>query len=383
LDDPSFWSGDPEPELARLREQAPVHWYDDGRFWLLTRHADIHAVSRDPERFCSSRGVLISDRGRAVASADSILYVDPPAHVRYRGLVSRGFTARRVAVLEDRVRALTRELLDGVEPGVEVDLVEAVAAPLPLLVIAELLGVPAGDRAQFRVWSDAVMAAATELTDDNARLAAELLGYFDAALRERAAHPCDDLLSVLVDAEVDGERLTGAEQLGFCMTLLVAGNETTRSAISGGLVALAEQQEQRARLARDPELLPGAVEEILRWVTPIAAMARTATVDAVVGDKKIAAGDFVVMAYLSANRDARVFGDDADALDVTRAVNPHLTFGTGEHFCLGASLARLELRVVLDELLARWPDYAVTGPTPRVPSTLIRQFARVPAVLAP
>jgi cytochrome P450 len=167
------------------------------------------------------------------------------------------------------------------------------------------------------------------------------------------------------------------------MTLLVAGNETTRSAISGGLVALAEQQEQRARLARDPELLSGAVEEILRWVTPIAAMARTATVDAVVGDEKIAAGDFVVMAYLSANRDARVFGDDADALDVTRAVNPHLTFGTGEHFCLGASLARLELRVVLDELLARWPDYAVTGPTPRVPSTLIRQFARVPAVLAP
>lgn len=383
LDDPGFWAGDPEPDLARLREESPVHWYEPGRFWALTRHADVHAVSRDPETFCSSRGVLINDREREVAAADSILYVDPPLHSRYRKLVNRGFTPRRVAALEDRVRQLLRDLLDAVDPSTDVDLVEAIAAPLPLLVIAELLGVPPSDRGQFRVWSDAVMEAASGITDENATLALELMEYFDAALRQRATSPREDLLSVLVSADVDGELLTKPEQLGFCMTLLVAGNETTRSAISGGLVALAQHPEQRRRLVADPTLVPGAVEEVLRWVTPIAAMSRTATCDVAIGNEKVAEGDYVVMVYLSANRDEAVFGPDAAAFDVTRPVNPHLTFGTGEHFCLGASLARLETRVVVEELLARWPSYAVTGPVLRTPSTLMRQLSRVPLVLAP
>lgn len=383
LDDPAFWAADPEQELARLREGSPVHWYEPGRFWALTRHADVHAVSRDPQTFCSSRGVLMNDREREVAAADSILYVDPPLHSRYRRLVNRGFTPRRVAALEDRVRHLLRDLLDVVDPSADVDLVEAIAAPLPLLVIAELLGVPPSDRGQFRVWSDAVMEAASGITDENALLALELMEYFDAALRERAVSPREDLLSVLVSADVDGERLTKAEQLGFCMTLLVAGNETTRSAISGGLVALAEHPDQRARLVADPMLVPGAVEEVLRWVTPIAAMSRTATCDVVIGEQKVADGDYVVMVYLSANRDEAVFGPDAAAFDVTRELNPHLTFGTGEHFCLGASLARLETRVVLEQLLARWPSYVVTGPVVRTPSTLMRQLGRVPLVLAP
>ena len=383
LDDPAFWAGDPEPDLARLRAESPVHWYEPGKFWALTRHADVLAVSRDPELFCSSGGVLMNDRERNVVAADSILYVDPPVHSRYRKLVSRGFTARRVAALEEQVRRLARELLDEVEPGSEVDLVDTLAAPLPLLVIAELLGVPRSDREQFRVWSDAVMEAANEITDANALLALELMEYFDAALRERASAPRDDLLSVLVTAEVDGERLTKEEQLGFCMTLLVAGNETTRSAISGGLLALAEHPEQRARLAADPALLVTATEEVLRWVTPIAAMARTATRDTVVGGEQIGAGDYLVMVYLSANRDELVFGPDAGAFDVTRAANPHLTFGIGEHFCLGASLARLETRVFFEELLARFPSYAVTGPAERMPSTLMRQLGRLPAVLTP
>jgi cytochrome P450 len=383
LDDPAFWASDVEPALARLRAEAPVHWYEPGKFWALTRHADVLAVSKDPATFCSGQGVLMADRDRAVAAADSILYVDPPVHGRYRKLVSAGFTARKVAALEAQVRRITVELLDAVDAGEEVDLVDTVAAPLPLLVIAELVGVPASDRGQFRVWSDAVMEAASHITDENALLALELMEYFTQALNERADQPGDDLLSVLVNAEVDGDRLSLNEQLGFCMSLLVAGNETTRSAISGGLVALAEHPEQRDRLVREPSLLTPAVEEILRWVTPIAAMARTATVDAAVGDQTIAAGDYVVMVYLSANRDEEVFGADAAAFDIAREVNPHLTFGIGEHFCLGASLARLETRVLMEELLGRFPTYSILDRGERIPSTLMRQRSGVRGVLAP
>jgi cytochrome P450 len=383
LDDPAFWAADAEPALARLRAESPVYWHQPGKFWALTRHADVLAVSKDPARFCSSQGVLMADRDRTVAAADSILYVDPPAHARYRKLVSAGFTARRVAALEEQVRRLTREVLEGIDPTDEVDLVDTVAAPLPLLVIAELLGVPASDRDQFRIWSDAVMEAASQITDENALLALELMDYFTKALAERASASRDDLLSVLVNAEVDGDRLTLGEQIGFCMSLLVAGNETTRSAISGGLVALAEHPDQRSRLANDAALLPTAVEEVLRWVTPIAAMARTATADTVIGDEKVSAGDYVVMVYLSANRDEAVFGPDAAAFDIGRVSNPHLTFGIGEHFCLGASLARLETRVLLEDLLTRWPSYDVTDPGDRIPSTLMRQRRGVRAVMAP
>jgi cytochrome P450 len=209
------------------------------------------------------------------------------------------------------------------------------------------------------------------------------MDYFTKALEERAASPRDDLLSVLVNAEVDGDRLTVGEQVGFCVSLLVAGNETTRSAISGGLVALAEHPDQRSRIAADASLLPGAVEEVLRWVTPIAAMARTATTDTVIGDEQISAGDYVVMVYLSANRDEAVFGADAGVFDVARVNNQHLTFGIGEHFCLGASLARLETRVLLEELLGRWASYDVVDAGERIPSTLMRQRRGVRAVMSP
>jgi len=383
LDDPAFWAGDAEPELARLRADSPVLWYEPGKFWALTRHADVLAVSKDPETFCSSQGVLMNDRDRVVAAADSILYVDPPVHSRYRKLVSRGFTARRVAALEEQVRRIARELLEAVTPHDDIDLVETIAAPLPLLVIAELLGVPGSDRGQFRIWSDAVMEAATNITDENALLALELMEYFDAALRERANAPRDDLLTVLVEAEVDGERLTTGEQLGFCMSLLVAGNETTRSALSSGLVELAQHSEQRARLVADQSLLTSAVEEVLRWATPIAAMSRTATRDTTIDGQQVSAGDYIVMVYLSANRDEAVYGADAASFDITREVNPHLTFGIGEHFCLGASLARLETRVLLEEMLARFPSYEVTDPGERIPSTLMRQRRAVRGVLAP
>lgn len=382
LGDPAFFAGDPDTALAVQRATCPVRWHEDQAFWAMCRHADIQEVSRDPERFRSGSGVLMSDRGREIAAQDSILYLDPPRHGPHRKLVSRAFTPRRVAELEPRIRALTVELLDRIDPEEPVDLVDALTAPLPLLVISELLGLPPGDRDRFRRWSDAVMQAATDMTEESALMALELFEYFDAQLEARLASPGDDLLSALVQAEVEGRRLERQELLGFCLTLLVAGNETTRSLMTGGLVALAEEPTQRAALAADPALLPGAVEEMLRWVAPIMAMARTATTDTVVGDTEVGEGDYVVLVYAAANRDEAVFGADADRFDIRRRPNPHLAFGFGEHFCIGAPLARLETRVMLEEVLRRWPAYRVVGPVVRAPSTLFRQITSVPVRFA-
>jgi cytochrome P450 len=333
--------------------------------------------------FCSGQGVLMADRDRRIDPESSILYLDPPRHEQYRKLVNRAFTPRRVATLEPRVRQLAVALLDRIDPTQPVDLVDAVCAPLPLLVIAELLGLPDADRDNFRRWSDAVMEAATDLTDESALSALELIGYFDEQLDAREETPTDDLLSALLVAEVDGARLSRAEVQGFCMTLLVAGNETTRSLMTGGLVALADNPDQRARLAGDPALMAPAVEEMLRWVTPIMAMARTTTEGAVLGDTELGPGEYVVLAYGAGNRDEQVFGETADRFDIARAPNPHVSFGFGEHYCIGASLARLETRVLLEEVLARWPDYLVVGDVRRAPSTLLRQITDVPVLFAP
>jgi cytochrome P450 len=379
LNDPQFYV-DPDAALAELRRDDPVHWYADGGFWALTRHADVMAVSRDPATFKSGAGVLMQDLTRDVMAAESLLYLDPPTHSRYRKIVSTQFTPRAVGDLEGRIREITEQALAAISPTDEIDLVDAITAPIPMLVIAELLGVPAEDHERFRRWSDAIMEAATELTPESAVQAAELLGYFAEHLAMRREQPGDDLLSRLVLAEVDGERLSDAELLGFCMTLLVAGNETTRNLLSGGLQALHEHPEQRTAAAED---VPRAVEELLRWVTPIMLFARTATRDATIGARAINEGDFVVMLYVAANRDESVFGPSASELDVRRDPNPHLGFGFGEHFCLGAGLARLEARIVLDEVLSRFPSYAVIGEPDRVPSTLLRGIAKLAVVLAP
>jgi cytochrome P450 len=381
--DPAFFAGDPDPALAELRRRCPVSWQPDGEFWAVTTLRDIQTVGKDPSTFCSGQGVLLSDRGRHIAAEDSLLYLDPPRHEQYRKLVNRAFTPRRVATLEPRIRELTVELLDAIDPRHPVDLVDSLCAPLPMLVIAELLGLPAEDRPDFRRWSDAIMEAATDVTEENALQAMELIAYFDAQLDRRADRPTEDLLSGLLLAEVDGARLTRAEVQGFCMTLMVAGNETTRSLVSGGMVELAEHPEQRARLARDPMLIPVAVEEMLRWVTPVMAMARTTTRDTTLGDADLRTGEFVLLAYGAANRDEAVFGKDADAFDVARTPNPHISFGFGEHFCIGASLARMEARVLLEEVLARWPDYQLVGEVGRAPSTLFRQITRAPVLFSP
>jgi len=383
LGDPAFFAGSPDTDLARMRAEDPVSWQPHEGLWAVTGHRDIVEISRAPETFCSSRGVLMGDRGRPLSGDDSLLYLDPPRHAQYRKLVNRAFTPLRVAKLEPWLRQLTVRLLDGIDPREPVNLVDALTAPLPLAVIAELLGLPEDDRVAFRTWSDAIMEAATNLTEENALLSLELIAYLEHQIGVHRSAPRDDLLGVLIDAEVDGDRLSDRELVGFCMTLLVAGNETTRSMLSGGLVALAEHPDQRSLLAADPALIPGAVEEMLRWVSPIMAMGRTATCPAKAGDSDVAPGEFTLLVYGAANRDPGVFGESANRFDALRSPNPHLAFGIGEHFCLGAGLARLEGQVLLSEILARWPHYEVSGEVTTVPSTLLRQYSSVPVIFEP
>lgn len=370
--------------LARLRAEAPVQQVAPGLF-TVARHEDVRSISRDPARFCSSRGALVNDPlrdGRPGATEGSVLHMDPPRHAEYRKLVNREFTPRAVARLEPRVRSLAAAVLDAVPREAPLDFVTDLAAPFPVLVIAELLGIADGDREDFRRWSDATIEAADGASPETLAVVGELWSFLDAHVRARQAEPADDLASLLAHGEVDGRRLRRQEVLVFCLSLLIAGNETTRHLISGGVHALHEHPDQREVLAADPTRIPEAVEELLRWVTPIQAMARTATVDTDVAGQPVSEGDYLVMLYASANRDEAAFGLTADRFDITRPANPpHLAFGFGEHLCLGAALARLEARVFFEELLARFPEYVVQGEPTWVRSTLVRGLATLPVVL--
>ncbi|MBV8387523.1 MAG: cytochrome P450 [Acidimicrobiia bacterium] len=295
--------------------------------------------------------------------------------------MSPAFTPRRISALEDRVRRLAKELLDGVDAGEAVDFAPAVAEPLPMLVIADMLGVPASDRDQFKLWSDAMIDAATEPTEEAYALAFELWQYFEKIIEERRVDPADDLISVIAHAEVDDVPLNNAELNGFCMTLLVAGNETTRNLITGGIEALANHRDQLQRLVADRTLIPSAVEEMLRWVTPVMNFARTATHDVELRGERIAEGQMVFMLYGAANRDPEVFGPSADSFDVGRDPNPHVAFGFGEHYCMGASLARLEARVLFDELLQRYSTVELAGEPERLRSSLMRGLVHLPVTL--
>lgn len=370
-------------QLAELRRTARVHHLADD-VYLVPGYDDVRVVSRDPARFSSARGVLVNDPLRhadvdPAAMAGSVLHTDPPEHREYRAVVNREFTPRGVAQYETRVRELAVEVIDAVPERGVVDAVATLSAPFPVQVIAELLGVDDGDRDDFRDWSDAMIESPDSGDPAVVQRAAHLWRFLDRHLRDRAEHPTDDLVSMLVHAPFAGRTLTHAEARLFCLSLLVAGNETTRHLISGALLALWEHPDQRAALIADPGLIPGAVEECLRWVTPIQAFGRTATVATELAGVPLPAGTFVIMLYASANRDERVFGPSADRFDVTRPIDPpHLSFGFGEHLCLGAALARLEARVFLTELLARMPVWEIAGEPEWTPSTLVRGMRTLP-----
>jgi cytochrome P450 len=371
--------------LAGLRRRSPVHRSDDGLL-AVSRYEDILSISRDPTRFVSGRGVLINDPlrdpGGTGQNAFSILHLDPPLHATYRALVNRQFTPRAVDRLSDRIRRVVTDVLDTVPADRTVDFVEEVAAPIPIAVITEMFGVAVADRAQFRRWSDAVI----ESTDRTAHERAEKLGQMAAFLTEHIDSPqteSNDLLNLLKTCRLGDRPLSRAEIMGFCMNLLVAGNETTRTLITGGVEALARHPDQRAQLVGDPSLLPGAVEEMLRWVTPIQAFGRTPVVDVEIAGIQVAAGEFVVLLYASANRDEEVFGPTADRFEVARPHLPtHQAVGVGEHACRGAGLARLEARIFFDELLTRHPGFTLDGEPDYTSSTLVSGARTLPVRLS-
>lgn len=384
LHDPAFYAGDPFPAFRRLRAESPVHWHETPGFWAVTRYEDVLAVSRDPATFCSSRGVLIADITRQMMPRESIIFLDPPDHTKYRKLVQPAFSPGRLRALEVRIRELARallaELLDAAAVG-PVEFVDAFAVHLPLRVIGDMLGIPGEDRDRFRRWSDLIIDAATEQTPENMQGSAELLGYFSSVVAERRERPGDDLISTLVHSRIDGEALEEWDLLMFCLTLLVAGNETTRNLLSHGMLALATHPDQREELTRDPALLPRAVEEMLRWGPPIGSFMRTATRDTALRGQRIREGDRLLLLYVAANRDEAVFGPDADEFRATRDAAGHVAFGHGEHFCLGAALARMEGRIVFEEILPRLASLELAGAVERLRSVSIRGIVRLPLAL--
>jgi cytochrome P450 len=384
-EDPDFYLGDPYPALRRLRREDPVHWYEKAGFWCITKHADVEHVSRSPQLFTSTQGILIGNAqdNRPLGVPPTIIEIDPPQHNRYRKLVIQAFAARAVAALEPRIRAIARESLNLVSVGEPIDFVNAVSVPLPMYVIAEMIGVPREDWTEFRRWSDAMIKAASSTRDARSdAVLGEMFAYFAKHLADRRRIPRDDLVSTLAQAEIDGDRLTDPEILMFCATLLIAGNETTRNLISGGAFALIQHPDQKRALLADPGLVQNAVEEMLRWWPPILSFSRCATTATSLRGKQIDEGDRVLLLYPAANRDEEVWGEDAERFDVRRdhSRRRHLSFGFGEHLCMGASLARLEARVMFEELLARLPEFELAGPPERLRSRLMNGIERMPVV---
>lgn len=382
-----FFYLDPHPHFAWLREFAPVYWDEtaDGGLWGVARYEQIMEVSRQPELFCSGQ----NSRPERDSYVPSMINLDDPQHKRRRNLVNRGFTPRRVLAHEPMLRKLTNELLDAVSPRGECEFVSEVAQWIPMAVIGDMLGVPREDHAMLLRWSDELLgggevAAIRDDAERRARAAAvglEYWSYARAILAERKKAPREDLMSVLVHAEIDGDRLGEEEILQESLLILIGGDETTRHVMTGGLLELIRHPDEKRRLAAEPtRYLDTAVEEMLRWVSPIQNMNRTATRDTVLAGQKIREGDRLLLLYPSGNRDAAEFRDP-DRFDITRDPNRHVAFGGfGTHHCLGATLARLELRVLFEELLRRFPDIelATDEPLPVRPSNFIVGLEKMP-----
>jgi cytochrome P450 family 142 subfamily A polypeptide 1 len=354
-----FWAGDHHAALTWARAHAPVYW--DGSIWGITRYADIKAVSKDPGTFSSAGGIRPQ-----TPALPMMIDMDDPAHLKRRMLVNRGFTPRRVRDSEPAVRAACTEILDAVCERGEADLVSDIAAHLPMIMIGDALGVRPEHRADLLRWSDDMLKALSndvspEQLEASGAAFGEYVAYALEVIADRQEHPRDDLMSILVHAEVDGERLSVDDVVQESLLILIGGDETTRHVISGGIHQLLLHPDQWQRLAEHPDERPTAVEEMLRWVTPIKNMVRTATRDTELGGQRIAEGDELMLLYPSGNRDEDVF-EDPFRFDVRRRPNEHIAFGFGTHFCLGNSLARLEIAVMLDELLARVPDLALADP---------------------
>ncbi|MDB5054485.1 MAG: cytochrome [Bacilli bacterium] len=334
--------------LARLRQETPIRYDSARNCWDLFTYEDIHRVLKDTATFSSVRGAN---------SGQNLLFMDPPKHAQMRDLVNKAFTPRAIQELAPRIQTISEELLKQIN-GSEMDVVSDFATPLPVIVIAELLGVPAEDRSHFKRWSDVLVESAEDLTNDafekitqkRMQTAEELTFYFKNILKIRSQSPQDDLISALLSAEINGKKLNESEVIGFCILLLAAGNETTTNLITNGIRILTEEPAIQSELYRNPDLIPSFIEEVLRYYPPIVSIGRIATQDVQIGPQTVKAGDQVISWVGAANRDASKF-PNPDSFNLERKPNPHMSFGFGIHFCLGAPLARLEAKIALQSLL--------------------------------
>ena len=355
-----FWGRDPHEEFRWMRENAPVYHDPRSGVWGLSKHADVRMASRTPEVFSSAQGIRPD-----AFPLPMMIDMDDPQHKLRRKLVNSGFTPRRVAAQEDYLRRVCDEIIDGVCERGECDFVADVAAMLPLIVIGDALGFRPEDRGDLLTWSDDMVKALTggenpELLAKAGEAFTGFTEYTGRVIDERRGCPHEDLISVLVHAEIDGDRLDRDSLVQEALLILIGGDETTRHVISGGMYQLCVNPDQRRFLLEDPGRIPNAVEEMLRWASPVRNMNRTATRDFELRGQTIEAGDKVLLLYPSANRDEEVFLDPFK-FDVTRYPNEHIAFGNGPHICLGNSLARLELRVMFEQLLKRLPDLEPVG----------------------
>lgn len=381
--DGALYAGDPEPTYAWLRENAPVYWDATNKLWGVSRYADIVAVEKDTKTFTSSQGFRPNIPGDT-----SMIGLDDPLHTTRRRLVSRRFTPRAAGGYESDVRRVVTELIDAVADRGECEVVHDLAAPLPAMMIGWLLGFDDDEWPKLKHWSETTIPAGggpRYLNDEVLLAAAEFHAAASQLAVLKRGRPGDDCMTVWTTAEVDGAPLTDDDIVSEALLLLDGGAETTRNVIAAGIFLLSRHPDQRQLLIDDPSRIPTAVEELIRYVTPILNMRRTATRDVELHGQLIREGDEVLLMYSSGNRDEAVF-DDPQRFDVTRSPNNHIAFGFGTHFCLGASLARLELRVFFEELLRRLPDVSpapgITSPE-IVPGAFVRGIRALPAVFTP
>lgn len=390
----AYRNGPPLETLALMRREAPITRHrgiEQGYpewFWAITRHADIVEVSRRFQTYSSqAKGSLMTqDRPDLDDGSRMLIDLDPPQHTRLRMLVSRGFTPKAMKKLEDHFRDVAVELIEQNLHEPSFDFVDRISAEVPLIAIAELIGIPVEDRRKVFDWSNAMIGSTDPdfNADPNAAMAAaaELYMYSNGLAMQRKAEPKDDIITTLI-SEHDGDVLSEHEFDLFMLLLAVAGNETTRNGISHGVLAFIEHPDQWQKLRNDPSLVPTAVEEILRWGTPVNNFARTAVCDVELHGVSIKEGETVCMIYPSGNRDESVFANP-DAFDITRNPNPHLTFGGGgPHFCLGSNLARLEMRILFEELVKRADSIEAIGDVRKLRSSFIHGIKSLPVHLNP
>ena len=371
---------DPFPQYRAMRESSPVFQDEQSGSWHVFRYDDVQRVLSEHATFSSRMGGDDpSETGQLFAA--SLITTDPPRHRQLRSLVTQAFTPKAVDALAPRISALTDELLDGIAPAGTADLIAGLAYPLPVIVIAELMGIPPGDRDRFKQWSDVIVSQTRSGAEDADHHATnvEMTAYFLDLIEQRRRQPGNDLISNLLSAEIDGQKLSVPELLGFCSLLLVAGNETTTNLIGNAVLSFTEVPGTFERLLAEPQLLPQAIEEVLRYRSPVQSMYRVAAADTALSDVQIPAGAPLVAWIGSANRDERHF-TEPDEFDIDRGPSRHLAFGQGIHFCLGAPLARLEARIALEATLSRLPGLTVAAGSrlERMDSTIVYGLKELP-----